>query len=145
MARLIERAENGQVMIAGCGGNCKHEYKYCNNAMPYGTNRLFVNQMVNGAWVGWEEYAQNSELNKKASNLVYSVAVGETLTILNDELPKAYICATKGMAGNAQSVIVGSGYGATDVRHKITELISGTSITYAVNKDTYGLSMVFLI
>lgn len=33
MARLIERAENGQVMIAGCGGNCKHEYKYCNNAM----------------------------------------------------------------------------------------------------------------
>lgn len=33
MKRLIERAENGQVMIAGCGGNCKHEYKHCYNAM----------------------------------------------------------------------------------------------------------------
>lgn len=109
--------------------------------MPYGTNRLFVNQMVNGAWVGWEEYAQYSELNKKASNLVYSVAVGETLTILNGELPGAYICATKGPSGTAQSVIVGSGYGATSVRHKITELISGASIAYAVNETVYGLSI----
>lgn len=109
--------------------------------MPYGTNRLFVNQMVSGAWVGWEEYAQNSELNKKASNLVYSVVVGETLTILNGELPSAYICATKGINGTAQSVIVGSGYGATAARHKITELISNTGITYTVHETLYGLSI----
>lgn len=32
MERLTERFENGQVGVAGCGGNCKYNYKYCENA-----------------------------------------------------------------------------------------------------------------
>lgn len=32
MERLTERFENGQVGVAGCGKNCKHDYKFCENA-----------------------------------------------------------------------------------------------------------------
>lgn len=30
MSRLTERFSNGQAAVAGCGTNCKHDYKYCN-------------------------------------------------------------------------------------------------------------------
>lgn len=29
MERLTERLENGQAAVAGCGDNCKYNYKYC--------------------------------------------------------------------------------------------------------------------
>lgn len=29
MKRLTERFSNGQATVAGCGSNCKYEYKYC--------------------------------------------------------------------------------------------------------------------
>ena len=32
MERLTERFENGQVGVAGCGKNCKHDHKFCENA-----------------------------------------------------------------------------------------------------------------
>lgn len=30
MSRLTERFSNGQAAVAGCGTNCKYDYKYCN-------------------------------------------------------------------------------------------------------------------
>lgn len=30
MGRLTERFSNGQAAVAGCGTNCKYDYKYCN-------------------------------------------------------------------------------------------------------------------
>ena len=30
MSRLTEKFSNGQVAVAGCGDNCKHNYNYCN-------------------------------------------------------------------------------------------------------------------
>ncbi len=32
MERLTERFENGQVGVAVCGKNCKHDHKFCENA-----------------------------------------------------------------------------------------------------------------
>lgn len=32
MERLTERFENGQVGVAGCGKNCKHDHRFCENA-----------------------------------------------------------------------------------------------------------------
>lgn len=32
MERLTERFENGQVGVGGCGKNCKHDHKFCENA-----------------------------------------------------------------------------------------------------------------
>ena len=29
MSRLTERFSNGQVGVAGCGSNCKYDFKYC--------------------------------------------------------------------------------------------------------------------
>lgn len=31
MERLIERLNNGQAAVMGCGENCKYDYKYCRN------------------------------------------------------------------------------------------------------------------
>ena len=31
MERLIERFNNGQAAVMGCGENCKYDYKYCRN------------------------------------------------------------------------------------------------------------------
>ena len=30
MSRLTERFSNGQAAVAGCGDNCKYNFKYCN-------------------------------------------------------------------------------------------------------------------
>ena len=29
MERLTEKLPNGEYAVLGCGSNCKHEYKYC--------------------------------------------------------------------------------------------------------------------
>lgn len=29
MSRLTERFSNGQAAVAGCGSNCKYDFKYC--------------------------------------------------------------------------------------------------------------------
>lgn len=29
MSRLTEKFSNGQVAVAGCGNNCKYDFKYC--------------------------------------------------------------------------------------------------------------------
>lgn len=29
MERLTERFSNGQAAVAGCGNNCKYDFKYC--------------------------------------------------------------------------------------------------------------------
>lgn len=91
------------------------------------------------AFVTYTEYATNSDLDKKANNVVYNIMNGETLTLT--DLPSAYICATKGNNGVAQSVAVGTGYGPASTRHNISVLIPANGIAYAVNDSVYGLSI----
>ena len=73
MARLIERAENGQVMIAGCGGNCKHEYKYCNNAME---DCPTINEI-------YEKLALYEDAEEQGLLLRLQVVVGSTVYIIS--------------------------------------------------------------
>lgn len=33
MSRLTERLSDGEVVVAGCGRDCKYDYGYCDNEM----------------------------------------------------------------------------------------------------------------
>ncbi len=62
-----------------------------------------------------------------------------TITKKDDMLPNAYIATSSPNNGASIVAVIGVGYGAEAVRHKIVDLIPGSSISFAPASDAYGL------
>lgn len=62
-----------------------------------------------------------------------------TITKANDSLPNAYIATSRASNSGTIAAVIGVGYGAEEVRHKIVNLINSNYISFTPASNTYGL------
>lgn len=77
MERLTERFSNGQAAVAGCGNNCKYDFKYCEDNFAGNCPTLTEIYEKLAKYEELEEQGRLIRLPCKVGDKVYSVECNE--------------------------------------------------------------------
>ena len=85
MERLTERFENGQVGVADCGKNCKHDHRFCENAREDCPTFEDIYEKL-ATYEDAEEQGRLVKLPCKVGDTVYGMSMGKFISLTVNEI-----------------------------------------------------------